>query len=420
MTRASRLVSVLWLVGCTAPVALAQPNPPYDGEVTGNNVYVRSFNDTNSYPTAQLNRGDRVRVVGERSGWLQIEPPSGSFCWIATDKVDRTPAAATATVNADDVYVRIGSTLERWSRDRSMIATQLDRGAQVRIVGESADGFLRIEPPAGAYLWIYGEYVRPVSEAAPAAETPQAPSQVEPGEPAAEIPTEEKPPPPSREFTFKLRQIESELDEELAKPLLEQRLDMFIERLEPVSAQDEERVARALALNFLEYLRSQREAQKILERSKQIVREAAAESERHQERRMAIALAQRERGPFTVRGELRKSWLADVPNQPIKYRLVDPFKERTVAYLLFEPDSALHPERHLGKFLGVYGRRVSDRPEWLVEVFTAEELVELSVPLSPAEVSEPIMTPKPAADSEKTPPVEPSEPGESAEAEPRE
>jgi hypothetical protein len=105
---------------------------------------------------------------------------------------------------------------------------------------------------------------------------------------------------------------------------------------------------------------------------------------------------------------MRRSWLGDIPNQPVRYRLVDPFKERTVAYLLFEEDSPLEPQKYLGQFVGVYGQRVTDHPEWLVDVFEAEELVELPPPVVPGDVSEPIMKPRPQPAPSTLMPIEES------------
>ena len=65
------------------------------------------------------------------------------------------------------------------------------------------------------------------------------------------------------------------------------------------------------------------------------------------------------------------------------------------AYLLFDENSPLEPQKHLGQFVGVYGERVTDHPEWLVDVFKVDELIELPPPIVPSDVSEPIMTPRP-------------------------
>jgi hypothetical protein len=63
-----------------------------EAAVEGLEVYERP--DEGSYVTGALNQGDRVRVRRIiAGGWLAIDPPSGTLCWI--DQSDIDPAAAT-------------------------------------------------------------------------------------------------------------------------------------------------------------------------------------------------------------------------------------------------------------------------------------------------------------------------------------
>src|SRR5262245_17695528 len=104
--------AILVLTGLVQPAASqVTPDPqtktfPWEGEVTGTNVYVRSGAGSNYYPTAKVGPGTRVLVTGERFGWYQIVPPAGSFSYIDTTMVDRQPGAKAGTVNQDRVYVR--------------------------------------------------------------------------------------------------------------------------------------------------------------------------------------------------------------------------------------------------------------------------------------------------------------------------
>ncbi|HUN80031.1 MAG TPA: hypothetical protein VMV81_00825 [Phycisphaerae bacterium] len=156
------LFSAIALLACT--FALAEPRSeappfPWEGEVTGTNVYVRSGAGNNWYPTAKLSGGDRVLVMGEKIGWYQIAPPAGSFSYIDQSMVDRK--GKTGTVKQDKTYVRAGSKLE--NRKNSMQVV-LNKGATVEITGES-DGFYQIKPPNGATLFISKQYVKPVEAA---------------------------------------------------------------------------------------------------------------------------------------------------------------------------------------------------------------------------------------------------------------
>ena len=64
------------------------------GEVTVEGLEVYERPDEGSYVTGALNQGDRVRVRRMvAGGWLAIDPPSGTLCWIDQSAID--PAAAT-------------------------------------------------------------------------------------------------------------------------------------------------------------------------------------------------------------------------------------------------------------------------------------------------------------------------------------
>jgi hypothetical protein len=169
------LCGLITIAAIAQPAAAPQPTPPkaaapaqptetpafpWEGEVSGTNVYLRSGAGVNWYPTAKLNTGDRLLVLSEKFGWYQVAPPKGSFSYIDKSMVERQPAdAKTGTVKADKVYVRAGSELE----DRKS-ATQimLDKGAKVEILGE-AEGFYKIHPPKGASLYVSKTYVEPVA-----------------------------------------------------------------------------------------------------------------------------------------------------------------------------------------------------------------------------------------------------------------
>jgi hypothetical protein len=129
---------------------------PWEGEVSGTNVYVRSGPGTNYYPTTKLNAGDRVVVLGEKFGWYQIVPPRESFSYIDLAGVQRKPGAKTGEVVQDRVYVRAGSHL-RTSKTSTQLV--LSRGTVVEIIGET-EGFFKIVPPPGASLYMSKDYVQ--------------------------------------------------------------------------------------------------------------------------------------------------------------------------------------------------------------------------------------------------------------------
>src|SRR5687768_17821771 len=93
-----KLLSAAFAVAISAPLACAQApaaaadavvpevqNSRYQftGEVNTNTVYVRSGPAENYYPTAKLDKGARLTVVGIKGDWLKVVPPAGSFSVVA-------------------------------------------------------------------------------------------------------------------------------------------------------------------------------------------------------------------------------------------------------------------------------------------------------------------------------------------------
>jgi len=135
-------------------------NFPWEGEVTGTSVYIRSGAGGNYYPTTKVGPGTRLLVVGEKFGWYEIVPPIGSFSYIDQTLVEKSEDGSTGTVSQENVYVRAGSELERRKTSTQLL---LAKGATVSIIGE-ADGFFKVVPPRGAHLFISAQYVAPVPE----------------------------------------------------------------------------------------------------------------------------------------------------------------------------------------------------------------------------------------------------------------
>ena len=138
--------------------AEAAPQFPFEGEVSGTNVYVRSGPGVNYYPSTKLNAGDRVVVMGEKFGWYQIVPPPKCFSYINMAMVEKQAGGKIGKVAQDKVYVRAGSDLEQRKTSTQLV---LNKGATVHILGE-ADGFYKITPPPGAGLWISKQYLEVV------------------------------------------------------------------------------------------------------------------------------------------------------------------------------------------------------------------------------------------------------------------
>jgi uncharacterized protein YgiM (DUF1202 family) len=133
------------------------------GIVSSNAVYVRCGPGDNYYPTMKLDKGAPVKVVGAKFDWLKIVPPDGSFCYVAKVYVDRHGDGKVGRVARDSINVRAGSSL---SALKIGILCELNLGEEVEILGEEQE-YLRIKPPAKAFLYVNKKFVEPDPDAKP-------------------------------------------------------------------------------------------------------------------------------------------------------------------------------------------------------------------------------------------------------------
>lgn len=161
----SIMVGLVWAAGaCAQEPASAQevPNSPvqFRGEVTGNDVYVRSGPGEGYYATTKVNRGDQLTVVGIRFGWLKVMPPAGSFSYIPQVWVERSGDGSVGRVTKDGTPVRAGSQLNEMKGTEQTTLNANDRV----VILNTKDEYFMIQPPAGAYLYISKDYVRPIQQ----------------------------------------------------------------------------------------------------------------------------------------------------------------------------------------------------------------------------------------------------------------
>jgi uncharacterized protein YgiM (DUF1202 family) len=133
---------------------VANSNYQVEGVVNAS-VFVRSGPQDSYYSTMKLEKGAKVTVVGERFGWLKIVPPEGSFCYVAKVYVEKTGDGTVGRVNAKDINVRAGSSLNTM---KTTVLGKLSEGDQVQILGEQEEYF-KIKPPADCYLYISEQFV---------------------------------------------------------------------------------------------------------------------------------------------------------------------------------------------------------------------------------------------------------------------
>ena len=138
---------------------------PYIAEITGDDVYIRSGPGTNYYRCGKLNKADRVKVIGSQFSWTRIVPPVGSFSWISKQYVSIDPNnPAIGIVTGDAVRVYAGSDKLKPIHSTTL-QLKFNKGDRVKLMGEEREGYYKIVPPTGAYLWISTKYTKQLGPA---------------------------------------------------------------------------------------------------------------------------------------------------------------------------------------------------------------------------------------------------------------
>lgn len=410
-------VTAMWITSFVLPLmawatAVGQtPTEPAmrQGEITGNDVYVRSGPTLNHYTVCKLNAGTRVTVVGEEGEWYEIRPPEGTFSLISGDYVD-TANDRTGVVNGNNVRVRTGSLL---NENKYTVQTLLGKGAEVTILGRNPDGFLRIEPPPGATLWINRQFVELVPEGASAAQresetgsaAPTTPADATaPGTPAAgevrhggaegaaqgselsavEVTDERR----------QLQNLDTLVAAELAKPTVERRFDALIKRYQTVAGQKKDEFARKYAEARVAQLTDMATLVGTIRKMRQLDDQAESRRRLYLEGRAKIREATVP-GPAALdaQGELRTSVLYPKGSYPHRYRLVDTsgVQERTIGYVEIPKGSPIDADSLVGRYVGVRAsaKRLQSGGVNPVPIYVASELVLLQPTPPAAEATKP-------------------------------
>jgi SH3-like domain-containing protein len=374
---------------------------PRVGEVTADNVYVRSGPSLNHYTICKLKAGDKVTVRSEKGEWLEITPPAGTFSLVSGDFID-TSDDRSGVLNAENVRVRAGSLL---NDDKYTVQKVLAKGTTVKILGRNADGFVRIEPPEGATLWINRNYVAfgsggpPHADASADSKRPAdggavnaAPTPATPASDGAEklarldSVTTSTGFPPSAASVAELRRLE-EMDDavraELKKPASERDLSRFVERYEAIAQQTSDETVHRYVQVRVDQIRHLIGVGDAVRGISHFNAEAEVRRREFLEGRVRI----RETLPpipsaLDIQGELRTSALFPPGSTPRRYRLVDPSAptERTIGYVEIPEGSNIEVGDFLGRYVGVRAsaKRLQSGGVDPVPIFVAGELVLLN------------------------------------------
>ncbi|MGA2440944.1 MAG: SH3 domain-containing protein [Tepidisphaeraceae bacterium] len=397
-------LSVVPGLNALAQDAIPQPNVAnsryqIDGVINVDSVYVRSGPGEGYYPTQELSKGAAVTVVGIKFDWLKILPPDGSFSYVNAAFVDHPGDIAIGKINRNNVNVRAGSLTNAM---KTTVQTHLDAGAQVEIIGKEEE-FLKIKPPAGAYLYVKKDFVTVAhpalaanpdtanpQPAAPAAQNPPAPGaaipnpQIDaanailtstpttaPSSPVAAAPTTNPsalaaapstqpvaaaPPPPSPEELF--AQFESKFSDVSKQPLDSQPIDQLIASYQSIAKSDQlsdelKSVVRIRIATLQARLDNKAKLIEVQRLEKlAAARQLALQAEQQE---LAERLKQSQIQVFVAVGTLQPSSL-QVGGGTL-YRLVDPATGRTEIYVR---TSDAKITALMGQFIGINGEPTTD------------------------------------------------------------
>lgn len=394
--------------------AVAADKFPYVGVVTGEEVYIRSGNDTNYYPVMKASRGQRVTVQGESFGWLKIAPITGSFSYV--DKAYVEHSGETGTVTADRLWVRAGSLL---SNERSTPQVKLNKGDTVTILGED-EGFFKIATPSTASLWISARYVvsedqagsmplavAPGSQPAGAAngatgtqpaltDTTAKPASNTPGiirressKPRVSSVTHSAsatatPSASGHNWQQEFDLLEADVKMELAKPIGERNFDALTAKYQALAAQNEDDAIAAAAKIRVENLSNINRQKDVLDAIERADRLFKSEID-IMNRPLPSPASQpnKDRG-WDAQGVLKASWVFTGLNTPKLYRLVNPATDTAVAYVQTTPELAEKLEGMVDRYVGVRAAQMNFRPEWNVNLIVPVDIVPVAGAPAPA------------------------------------
>jgi uncharacterized protein YraI len=317
------------------------PAMPFMAEVTSDDVYVRSGAGTNYYYCSKLKKGDKVKVVSSKFSWLQIVAPPGSYAWISSQYVQVNPQDKTlGTVIGDAVRVYAGSDDVQPMHSTSALV-KLNKGDKVKLLGEEKEGYSKIAPPDGAYLWVSNQYVRPLGSLVPPTQpvpmlTPGAPPSPvapfptpTPGEKPQAAPLTKETSPSSPAVTTapqaedsRLRQfdeLKKAVDAEKAKPVADQNFVEIKKSLNTLAADKQSRISR-MAQNLLKTVERYELSQTIAKSIKEQDEQFGKTTEGIEKAKAAKMAEVEDMSVFAVIGQLKESTIEVTPKL---YRVVN-------------------------------------------------------------------------------------------------
>lgn len=148
--------AVLFSIG----ICLAQGNAPFDGEISENDINIRSDSTTSSQVICAMNKGERVDVVLELYEWYKINLPRKAPAYVKkslTECIKRSEEplslCLTAKIIKDNVNIRLAP------GEGSPIIGRAGNNEIVNILKEN-DGWYKIEPIQNSFGWVHKKFVK--------------------------------------------------------------------------------------------------------------------------------------------------------------------------------------------------------------------------------------------------------------------
>ena len=319
---------------------------PYIAEITGDDVYIRSGPGTNYYRCGKLNKADRVKVIGSQFSWTRIVPPVGSFSWISKQYVSIDPNnPGVGIVTGDAVRVYAGSDKLKPIHSTTL-QLKFNKGDRVKLMGEEREGYYKIVPPTGAYLWISTKYTKqlgPAGQVSLAVE-PKTKTEVK-ADVVAVVPTKISVEAKALEEYYAL---EKQIESERTKPIAQQNYANIKKALTEISSnKNAGKAARyaGFAIKQIERLELALEVTKAVQLQNAQLQQV---QERIDKARAARLAKVRDLGRFAVIGKLQTSNVYGSEKELKHYRITDD-SGKTICYAL-PADSA--SKMDLSKFIG--------------------------------------------------------------------
>jgi uncharacterized protein YgiM (DUF1202 family) len=110
-----------------------------EGEVTGENVNVRTGTEATDERVGSLNKGDIVRIVGIKTGWYKIRPPKGFTAYISAEFVELGGGAVEPQKKTDTPKVSGDATDEKEKLLRDLLEQQKVLGDKIAKIKEDIE-----------------------------------------------------------------------------------------------------------------------------------------------------------------------------------------------------------------------------------------------------------------------------------------